>query len=188
MYEAAGSDNALGADNQQERLSIDEIPEGLGNFLAGFAMGEGSFMLSCLYAHDRNPPRWRIIPAFNVSQHDKEPLELLKETLRCGEFARGGSGGWYWTVTRNDDLRQIIVPFFERFPLMGKKQEEVVRFKQALALLDKTPFLYSDFVAVLEVREQMNNGGKRRHTMESILRDYTPDSFYWAARRRPRRR
>jgi hypothetical protein len=31
------SDNASGADNQQERLSIDSIPVAIGNFLSGFA-------------------------------------------------------------------------------------------------------------------------------------------------------
>ena len=34
----------------------------------------------------------------------------------------------------------------------------------------------STYVEVLQIRERMNGGGKRRHTMEKILRDYTPNS------------
>jgi hypothetical protein len=34
----------------------------------------------------------------------------------------------------------------------------------------------ADYRQVLLLREQMNRGGNRRYTMESILRDYTPSS------------
>jgi hypothetical protein len=34
----------------------------------------------------------------------------------------------------------------------------------------------TDYRQVLFLREQMNRGGKRRYTMERILRDYTPSS------------
>jgi hypothetical protein len=34
----------------------------------------------------------------------------------------------------------------------------------------------ADYKRVLLLREQMNRGGKRRYTMERILRDYTPSS------------
>ena len=33
-----------------------------------------------------------------------------------------------------------------------------------------------EYLRVLTLREGMNNGGKRRHSMERILRDYTPNS------------
>ena len=33
-----------------------------------------------------------------------------------------------------------------------------------------------DYVRVLTLREGMNNGGKRRHSMARILRDYTPNA------------
>jgi hypothetical protein len=34
----------------------------------------------------------------------------------------------------------------------------------------------SDYAKVLALREGMNRGGKRRYSMERILRDYTPNS------------
>ena len=34
----------------------------------------------------------------------------------------------------------------------------------------------ADYMQILLLREQMNRGGKRRYTMERILRDYTPSS------------
>ena len=81
-----------GADNQQERLSVASIPESLGNFLAGFALGEASFMIVC---RPRVGPtgRWRVSAAFNVSQIDRAPLDLFRETLACGTMRKPAGSG-----------------------------------------------------------------------------------------------
>lgn len=164
-----------GADNQQERLSISAIPSDLGSFLSGFAMGEASFMLVCRPRDDYRRS-WKISAAFNVSQNDKAPLELFMETLRCGSIRKAGSGGWYWEVNDISEINSKITPFFERFEMVGEKQSYFNRFKKAVSILSRKVKSESDFIEVLTLREGMNRGGKRRYTMESILRDYTPNS------------
>ncbi len=164
-----------GADNQQERLSVDRIPSTLGSFLAGFALGEGSFMLVCRPRGDY-AGRWKLSAAFNVSQSDRAPLELFRETLGCGTLRKAGNGGWYWEVNRLSDIQARIVPFFERFPLVGQKAEDFARFRSAVRILARGVPVGADHIAVLRLREEMNRGGKRRYTMERILRDYTPSS------------
>ena len=84
-----------GADNQQERLSVASIPSSLGSFLAGFALGEASFMVVCRPRGDY-ARRWKLSAAFNVSQHDRAPLDLFCETLACGSMRKAGNAGWYW--------------------------------------------------------------------------------------------
>jgi hypothetical protein len=163
-----------GAGNQQERLAIEAIPESLGSFLSGFALGEASFMLVCR-ARRGHDGRWRISAAFNVSQHDLVPLEAFRETLGCGTLRRAGNGGWYWEVNDLSEIQSRIVPFFERFPIIGRKAHDFKRFKRAVELLSKPVMTDQDYVHVLSLREGMNNGGKRRHSMERILRDYTPN-------------
>jgi hypothetical protein len=164
-----------GAGNQQERLFIEAIPSQLGSFLAGFALGEASFMIVCRRRGDYGR-RWKISAAFNVSQRDRQPLDLFRKTLECGTMRRAGNAGWYWEV---NDLRQIssrVVPFFDRFPLVGAKAKDYERFRAAVAILSKPVLRDQDYVDVLALREGMNNGGKRRYSMERILRDYTPSS------------
>jgi LAGLIDADG endonuclease len=164
-----------GAGNQQERLSVDEIPIELGSFLSGFALGEASFMIVCRRRCDYGR-RWKLSAAFNVSQKDRAPLELFRETLGCGRMRRAGNGGWYWEV---NDLREIsdrVVPFFERFPLVGSKAKDFERFRSAVALLARGALSDADYVSILKLREGMNGGGKRRYTMERILRDHTPSA------------
>ncbi len=64
------SDNPSGADNQQERPSssnwLDRIPSDLGNWVAGFVDGEGSFNDPISRERDRGLPR-RVSRSFNVS-------------------------------------------------------------------------------------------------------------------------
>ncbi len=174
VVDARSSDNASGADNQQERFSIDAVSPDIGHFLAGFALGEGSFMLVCRPRSDHRRG-WRVSAAFNASQIDVAPLELFRRTLRCGTIRRAGNGGWYYEVNTLRDIQSTVVPFFRRFPMVGQKALEFEMFARAVELLS-AGLNDATFVEVLQIREFMNGGGKRRHTMEKILRDYTPNS------------
>jgi hypothetical protein len=162
-----------GADNQQERPCIEAIPASLGSFLSGFALGEGSFMLVCR-RRDHQSRSFRISAAFNVSQQDRIPLDLFREVLRCGTLRQAGNGGWYWEVNRLSDLSSRIVPFFDRFPIVGVKAQDYRLWRSAVLLLSAGRLSDQDYRQVLALRERMNRGGKRRHRMDGILRDYTP--------------
>ena len=163
----------MGADNQQERLDVEAIPSSLGSFLSGFALGEGSFMIVCRKRADYGR-KWKLSAAFNVSQRDRAPLDLFHETLGCGSLRRAGNDGWYWEVNRLSDIAGRIVPFFERFPLVGQKANDFGLFRSAVALLSKPVVSDTDYVRIIQFREGMNRGGKRRYSTARILRDYTP--------------
>jgi hypothetical protein len=60
--------------------------------------------------------------------------------------------------------------------LFGTKAEDFKRFRAAARILEKTTLTYQDYAKVLALREGMNGGGKRRYSMQRILRDYTPSS------------
>ncbi len=57
---------------------------------------------------------------------------------------------------------------------MGAKQQDFERFRLAVELLSNGPLDDVDDVHVLALREEMNGAGKRRYSMERILRDHTP--------------
>ena len=120
--------------------------------------------------------KWKLSAAFNVSQKDRAPLDLFMETVGCGSIRKAGNNGWYWEVNSLRDIQTRVIPFFERFPLIGAKAEEFLRFRAVARILSKKVLSYQDYAEVLALREQMNGGGKRRYTMQRILRDYTPSS------------
>jgi hypothetical protein len=174
LMDSASSDNASGAGNQQERLSIATIASDLGNFLAGFALGEGSFMIICRRRADYRCG-WKVSAAFNVSQNDIAPLELFRKTLGCGTIRIAGNNGWYFEVNNLGDIQTAVVPFFRRFPLVGRKQTDFELFADAVSILAQSPLSDTACREILKIRESLNGGGKRRYTMERILRDYTPN-------------
>ena len=120
--------------------------------------------------------QWKLSAAFNVSQKDRAPLDLFRDTLGCGTMRIAGNGGWYWEVNGLTDIATRVVPFFDRFALVGTNAKDFTRFRSAVALLGRGRLSDADYVAVLELREGMNGGGKRRYTAARILRDYTPTS------------
>ena len=81
--------------------------------------------------------KWKLSAAFNVSQKDRAPLDLFCATLACGSIRRAGNGGWYWEVNSLTDISRNVVPFFDRFPLVGKKAEDFQLFRRAVAILSK---------------------------------------------------
>lgn len=82
-----GSENPSGADNQQERPSssnwLDRISHDLGNWVAGFVDGEGSFNVPIRRERDRGLP-WRVSLSFNVSQIGEEAPLLLRSVFGLG--------------------------------------------------------------------------------------------------------
>ncbi len=90
-----GSDNPSGADNQQERPSssnwLDRIQCDLGNGVAGFVDGEGSFNVPIRRERDRGLP-WRVSLSFNVSQVAAEALQLLQRIFGVGTVRGRGDG------------------------------------------------------------------------------------------------
>ncbi len=131
-----GSDNPSGADNQQERPSssdwLDRVPYDLGNWVAGFVDGEGSFNVPVRRERDRGLP-WRVSLSFNVSQIGPELPELLRSVFGVGTVRGRGDGVFYFEVTRPGALAERVFPFFERFPLRSPKRTDLAIFRRSLS-------------------------------------------------------
>jgi LAGLIDADG endonuclease len=151
-------------------VRIKKVPPKIGYYLAGFADGEGSFNVSFRPRKDYPVP-WKVSLSFNVSQKDRVILALFKRHLGCG-MLRGRPGGvWYYEVTNFNAIVENVIPFFERFPfLSAKKKRDFGKFKQIVALVQRGAHLSPNGIRkILEIRNDMNDGGKRRHTHEAIL-------------------
>ncbi len=102
-----------------------------GNYIAGLADGEGSFLI-CL---DRLTQRLRASFKVELTLGDKDILEWIWSVF--------GVGHKYFLPQRDEkskpafrfiinDLGNIVsrvIPFFEKFPLQGKKAQDFIRFK-----------------------------------------------------------
>jgi LAGLIDADG endonuclease len=173
-----GSENLIGADNQQERLDA---------YLAGFVDGEGSFHV----AVQRNPTtrlHWQLVPEFHVSQNPerREVLDLLRQRLGCGRIVdnhRGSSDmSLVFVVRKRNDLLYRVIPFFETQPLLSSKQADFLVFAQIVRAMNEGEHLLdTGFTRLLGLALSMNGGGRYRRIYEAeivsrILRDHMPNT------------
>jgi hypothetical protein len=167
------SDNPSGADNQQERPKqpnwLEEIEHDLGNWVAGFVDGEGSFNVPFRRERDRGLP-WRVSLSFNVSQIGEELPRVLREVFGVGTVRGRRDGIFYFEVTRPTELRDRVFPFFERFPLRSAKQVDLAIFREVTELvLSGQHLLPLGIEEIVSLRSPMNRGGKRRYSDSEVV-------------------
>jgi LAGLIDADG endonuclease len=149
---------------------IARVPPEIGYYLAGFTDGAGSFNISFRPRPDYVVP-WKVTLSFNVSQKDRVILALFKRYLGCGTLRGRPDGVWYYEVTNLNAVVENVIPFFERFPfLSAKKKRDFHKFKQIVALMQRGAHLTANGIReILEIRNEMNDGGKRRYAHQDIL-------------------
>jgi hypothetical protein len=167
------SENPFGADHQQERPSssnwLDRIECDLGNWVAGFVDGEGSFNVPIRRERDRGLP-WRVSLSFNVSQIGEEAPQLLRDVFGVGTIRGRSDGVFYFEVTKPTDLEQRVFPFFERFKLRSPKRNDLLVFRLITELvLSGRHLSASGIEEALSLRGPMNRGGKRRRSDAEII-------------------
>jgi hypothetical protein len=152
---------------------IAQVPPEIGYYLAGFADGEGSFNVSFRPRPDYQVP-WKVSVSFNVSQKDQVILALFKRYLGCGTLRSRPDGVWYYEVTNLNAVVENVIPFFERFNfLSAKKKRDFSKFRQIVSLMQKGAHLTPTGIReILEIRTEMNDGGKRRYSNSDILASF----------------
>lgn len=170
------SDNATGADNQQERLQ--HISIDLGHYLSGFADGEGSFNISVIRRKSDYQTGWKIVASFNISQREATIPKLFQETLGCGTIRYRRDGVCYFEIRRMIDINETVRDFFARFPLRSERQAlRLWLLLQATELLVRGEHLTPQGLeAVLAIREQMTCNRTRKYTITDVLQN--PQRLY----------
>jgi hypothetical protein len=169
-----GGDNPTSAGNQQERPSVtawlDRIPNDVGNYVAGFVEGEGSFNVPIRRVRGDRCLPWRVGLSFNVSQVGEELPQFLQSIFGVGTVRGRADGVFYFEVTRPAEIVERVIPFFRRFELRGPKVGDFDRFVEITKLIQSGAHLdAAGIAAILKLRATMNRGGKRRYSDQEIL-------------------
>ncbi len=167
------SENPTGADNQQEtkspRTELDP------HWVVGFVDGEGCFSVSIHQnPYVRRTRGWHIQPVFHVYQHEsyRAVLDELVSFFGCGRVRSKGpkSSVLTYAVSSQRDLEERILPFFEHYPLIIKR-DDFQRFAAIVRAIRRKEHLDSSgFERVVRLAFAMNANGKQRaRTLEQIL-------------------
>lgn len=176
-------DNAMGAENQQERLSSTDAERW---FLAGFIEGEGSL---CVSIKEHPTARFGFIvdPEFFLYQHKSGVacLELAKKVFGTGRIVpkAGSEGVLVYAITSRQSIAERVIPFYEHYMVFSAKQHIFRRFREIVEAIGRGEHRTPEGLArIVEKAYAMNPDGKgkeRKRTLEAvverILRGHTPD-------------
>ncbi len=162
------SHNPSGADNQQERPGIEQ-------WIVGFVDGEGCFSISIVRNHTCRLG-WQVQHEFAVTQaaSSRGALELIQGHFGCGRILEQQRHDDHreplcrFSVKRRGDLRNIVVPFFERNPLITAKRADFVRFDTVLQMMERGEHLTeSGLRRIASITEAMNRRQRSRYLESS---------------------
>jgi len=137
----------------------------LNYFIAGFVDGEGSFSVAII-RHPTQKFGWMINPVFQVYQHKKYryALELCKFVFETGRIYRksGTHPVLNFSVDSRRNIVEKIIPFFDRYPLLVKR-ESYLKFRQILMAMERKEHHTLDgFKRLVNIAYTMNDMGKQR--------------------------
>ena len=168
-----GSDNASGADNQQEtaipRTRLEPA------WVVGFVDGEGCFCVSVhKNPHVRRTRGWQLHPTFQVYQHERyrDVLEELVSFFDCGRVRSKGprSSVLTYAVDSVRDIGTHILPFFEQHQLNVKAADFDLFAEVVRSMLRREHLEPAGFERLVRLAFAMNVDGKQRaRTIEEVL-------------------
>ena len=160
---------------------MQEVDVETGNYLAGFADGEGCFYVG-VHPTSNVTLGLQVIPEFHVSQNGERisVLRLFAEVLGCGAIKKNASASsrdksYVLVVKRHNDLYEKVLPFFERFPLRSEKQQEFLKFAQVIEMMHRKQHLTIDGLKrISEIAFSMNGAKFRKHRLTNLLQSLEP--------------
>lgn len=120
--------------NVQRCKVIKEIPDP--DWIAGFTSGEGNFMIK-ISKSDSHVVGSQVQLRFQITQQsrDKFIMEKLVSYLGCGYISCRGDIIDF-QVVKFIDITDKIIPFFEKYPIIGVKLDNYLDFCKAAKLIN----------------------------------------------------
>jgi len=99
-------------------------------WLAGFTSAEGHFGVK-LSKNSTTTSGYQVTLKFTLTQHlrDRLLLENFRHYYKCGTFWKAESKDWgVFEVTKFSDVESIIIPFFQKYKVVGVKAKDFESF------------------------------------------------------------
>jgi len=105
------------------------------HWLVGFVDGEGCFFVSI--RKSKVLLGEAVTLKFQITQHvrDLSLLRSLENTLGCGRVEISNKNWACYVVTVFSDTLNKIIPFFDRYPLLGVKRKNFDDFSKVVSLV-----------------------------------------------------
>jgi len=130
------------------------------NWLAGFIEGEGCFLVAIQKSTTKTG--LGVSLRFTLTQHSRDEalLKSLVNYLGCGRYYLvSGRDEGYFIVSSFSDIYEKIIPFFEKYPLVGSKRQDYFNFCKVAELIKAKAHLTKDGLEeIKQIKSGMNRG------------------------------
>jgi hypothetical protein len=132
------------------------------NFVSGLADGESTFYLA-VSKNSNYKLGWRTIPSFSIELHGKDSalLKQVQSFFGVGtiKVRKKKNGSVVYSVYSLEALTNIIIPHFNKYPLLTQKRADFYLFKSAIELMNKKEHLtIVGLHKIVRIRASMNKG------------------------------
>jgi hypothetical protein len=128
------------------------------SWIVGFVDGEGCFHIGI----SRDPSMacgYQVLPEFTVTQQqrDLKVLHALKAFFGCGVVRVNHGDRWCYRVRGQSHLRDRILPFFEKHPLLSSKRIDFQKFRRVVLMMEKSMHLHPEgLLEIQRIQRQMH--------------------------------
>lgn len=129
-------------------------------FITGFTDGEGSWGLSISKDSIRKSG-YNISPKFTIGLHAKDIdlLERIANQFGVGKIYIGSNNLIRWQVSSIEDLEGVIIPFYEKYPLVSQKKADFELFKLIIKLIkNKEHMSLEGMQKIINIKASLNTG------------------------------
>lgn len=127
-------------------------------FITGFTDAECCFYVG-ITKSTKVKTKWEVQPSFKIELHikDLELLRLIQNYLKVGNIKIFKDKATYY-VNALKDL-EIIINHFEQYPLLSKKHEDFLLFKDVILLMvNKEHLTEEGLLKIVSMRASLNKG------------------------------
>ena len=128
-------------------------------WVVGFVDGEGCFHVG-INQNKKMKLGVQVLPEFTVVQHevDEQVLYALKAYFQCGVVRKNHGTRLCYRVRGQENLRNKIIPFFEKHQLKTRKRVDFAKFRKVILLIEKGEHLTSDGLEkIRQIKTTMNS-------------------------------
>ena len=128
-------------------------------YITGLIDAEGSFGFTVSKSTKRSLG-YALSICFEIALQasDKHILVKLKDYFGVGGVYQHTGNMYRYKVSSIKDTLNVIVPHFDKYPLVTQKKADFEIFKQILKILSKGPLKFSDLQEVINLKAGLNRG------------------------------
>lgn len=141
-------------------------------YVTGLVEGEGCFYVGIL-PRRLEQVDWEVRPSFSLSQSRKnrEIVFKLKDFFGCGWIRPSKNDDTLkYEVKSLKELKEKIIPHFEKFPFEGKKRKDFKIFKEIIEMMDRGDHLNKEgLIKIIDRVIEMTESKKRKSSLIKII-------------------